>query len=141
MDKKTESIQESLLSVYDVSFLSGSQAKDFTESVESGFLDEKKKSPGDTTENIESGVEGKIAHLSLPSQSDILEMSRIMLGHPVCAYISPDGLRAGIICSREWMHAYWDIFSRFSQCFFRSHDDICTVFGSELMQVGRKYGR
>ena len=84
----------------------------------------------------------RIDHLDPMAQTTIRELSAIQQGHPICAYVSVDGLRAGIVCAGTVKENRPDVLKRFSQLFFSiHHSDICVVFQNELREVGRRYGK
>jgi len=146
MDQKNnQSLQESILAAYGAaSFLPGAVAE--VASPGPGPEKEKETQAREAAAGempyVEKGqLAGRIAHLDGQAQADIVEMSRIMGGHPIVAYVSADERAAGVLCSREWMQENWEIYCRFAGCFFRSHEAICTEFGAELRRVGVSYGK
>jgi hypothetical protein len=145
MDHKIKKIEETMLAAYGLPVLSGAVAGD-----EAGIDEGAAAADGGGVvvtgpvalpHVADKGLAARIARMSRTAQLDITEMSAIMAGHPIVAYISNDDQAAGIICTREWMRDNWDTYCRFGQCFWRSQQEICTEFNDELRRVGRNYGR
>ena len=147
MDHKIKKIEETMLAAYGLPVLSGAVADDDGAAMAGGDGAEAEDggvvvmAPPELPHVADKGLAARIAWMSRTAQLDITEMSAIMAGHPIVAYISNDDQAAGIICTREWMRDNWETYCRFGQCFWRSQQEICTEFNSELRRVGRNYGR
>lgn len=75
-------------------------------------------------------------------ERSIREFTEIMKAHPVSAYLSQDGMNAGVLCRQEWKYENWKIHSRFSKIFFGpAHGEICDLYEDQFKKAAALHGK
>ena len=88
--------------------------------------------------------EPEINGIKIPKnlEHDVRRFIGIMEGNAVSAYITQDGLSAGIQCSREWKYRNWETYCTFAKLFFGpAHGVICDVFEEQFKATARLHGK
>lgn len=92
----------------------------------------------------ETSLEDRIAHLPIPAQEAIKELSQLQHSYPIRCYLfdTEEYNSAAIFTPDSWREEFPEARERASKIFFGPyHAEICQVFSKELWAEGRKYGK
>lgn len=85
------------------------------------------------------GLEARLAGVDPLHRAAIEGLLAIERNYPFRAFVTPDGLRAGIVCGPSALQCHWEQFRQFSRLFFGpSHEVICEIFAPELAATARR---
>ena len=82
-----------------------------------------------------------ISALPEPVQSDAMSFYHIMQGHPVTAWMSPDGFDVGIIdVHGDWRQNNLELSDKFTRLFYGpAHGDLCRIFKDRFIRNARQF--